>query len=308
MDKSFALGWVLAAFSGSLFAQPADLDLSASPMRPYIEAFSADRVNLLRYYNVELAGERSGRLQRFYTQWRERLATIDFDRMPIDGKVDYVVFRNHLDHELKRLDFVAKSVAETAAYIPFAPMIIDLEEARRRTEPMKGQDAAARLTQLTAAIEKARQAAEQMPGNAVRRTLGFRALNEVTSLRNTLRFWFAFYDNYDPLFTWWAAGAYKSADAALQTYSAYLREKVALLPPAVENADARQSQSGTYSAAAAAGARAGASNDIIGSPIGRDALMSELSLRDDPLHAGRADRHRLQRTRLVRERDEARLA
>ena len=39
--------------------------------------------------------------------------------MPQDGKVDYVVFRNYLDHELNKLDLDAISQAETAPYIPF---------------------------------------------------------------------------------------------------------------------------------------------------------------------------------------------
>jgi hypothetical protein len=96
-----------------LFAQ-ADLDLSASPLRPYIEAFNVDRINLLRYYSVDLAPERSARLKRYYGEWRERLEKINFDALPQDGKVDYVVFRNYLNHELQKLDFDAKSLEETA--------------------------------------------------------------------------------------------------------------------------------------------------------------------------------------------------
>ncbi len=39
--------------------------------------------------------------------------------------------------------------------------------------------------------------------------------------------WFNFYNNYDPLFTWWMGMPYKQADAALQDYAAFLRDKVA---------------------------------------------------------------------------------
>jgi uncharacterized protein (DUF885 family) len=45
----------------------------------------------------------------------------------------------------------------------------------------------------------------------------------VASLRTTLRNWFSFYDGYDPIFTWWMAEPYKSADRALDEYARFLR-------------------------------------------------------------------------------------
>jgi uncharacterized protein (DUF885 family) len=289
----------LAILAGAMpqFAQStSDLDLSASPMRPYIESFNVDRIDLLRYYNIELASERSARLKRFFTEWRDRLARIDFDAMPQDGKVDYVVFRNYLDHELKRLDFDARLAAETAAYVPFARTVVDLEEARRKTAPMKAQDAAAKLRQLNADVERTRKTVETQlrpestaQARQARRVLGNRAAGEVNGLRNALRTWYTFYDSYDPLFTWWAAEAYRTADGSLESYAVFLREKVALLPPETNAPGAGaprtgrgQAGAGTGTgtgagAAAIAAARPGASSDIVGNPIGRDALMSELA-------------------------------
>jgi len=296
------------AFAGMLPAQTqsasSDLDLSASPLRPYIELFSLDRTNLTRYYTVDLDPARSERMKRFLTEWRQRLSTINFDALPQDGKVDYVVFRNYLDHELKKLDFEAKARAETAAYRSFSATILALEEARKKTTPLKPQDAAAKLAALTMEIETARKTIDQQVRSAgdqgtplerqQRKVIGARAAAEVTTLRATLRSWFTFYDSYDPLFTWWAAERYAAADAALQSYSAFLRERVAGQPalaadatPPVPNAPGgrgagggRGGAAGTgggRGGAATAGARAGSTDDIVGNPIGRDALMSELA-------------------------------
>lgn len=256
-------------------AAASDLDLSASPMRPYIDSFNLDRIALQRYYNVQLSAVRSDRMRRFYTEWRERLATIDFDKLPEDGQVDYVLFRNYLDHEIARHDFDAKSLAEVSGYLPFAATITGIEEARAKTLPMKAQEAAAQLAQLSADVDKSRKAADERlksesatANKQLRRVLGDRAAGDVTSLRNTLRNWFVFYDNYDPVFTWWAAEPYKSADAALKTYANFLREKVALLPPLPD--------SPASPGRPAIAARAGSSDDIIGNPIGREALLGEL--------------------------------
>ena len=285
----------------ALNAQPksanSDLDLSASPMRPFIEAFSVDRANLLRYYAVQLDPARSQRMRRYLTDWRERLKGIHFDAMPQDGKVDYVVFRNYLEHELKKLDFDAKSRAETAPYLPFAATIIGLEETRKKTTPLRAQDAAAKLAALAAEIENARKTVDQQMRSAPqegvqqRKVIGARAASDVTALRGVLRSWYSFYDSYDPLFTWWANETYTAADAALQSYSSFIRERVGGLRPLPEPATGPAVQAGRAAGGGrggagagrggpvpgTAGARAGSTDDIVGNPIGREALMSELA-------------------------------
>ena len=257
-------------------------------MRPLIQSFSVDRVNLLRYYSSPLDPVRSQRMRSYLTDWRERLKGINFDAMPQDGKVDYVVFRNYLDHELKKLDFDAKGQAETARYLPFAATITGLEETRKKTTPLKAQDAAAKLAALTVEIENSRKAVDQQlraagaqEGLQQRKVIGARAANEVTLLRGLLRSWFAFYDSYDPLFTWWANQTYTAADAALQSYASFLRERVGGLRPLPEAATipAAGGRGGGRGGAlpATSGARAGSTDDIVGNPIGREALMSELA-------------------------------
>jgi len=49
--------------------------------------------------------------------------------MSQEGKVDYLLFKNHLEHELRQLDIEEKQQAEIASLIPFSRAIIDLEEA-----------------------------------------------------------------------------------------------------------------------------------------------------------------------------------
>src|SRR5580704_9709884 len=76
----------------------APLDTSASEMKPAIERFSADRGNLLRYYNIAEAPARRERLRRFYRETKAALAAQNFDAMSQDGRIDYILFRNQLDH------------------------------------------------------------------------------------------------------------------------------------------------------------------------------------------------------------------
>jgi hypothetical protein len=284
-------------------ADPAEFDTASSEMRPVIEAFGADRGNLLRTYNLEGSPRRETRLGEFYRSWSARLAGLPFDSFRQDGKVDYVLLCNYLEHERRRLDLDALERTEAAPYLPFAESITRLEEARRRMETADPRQSAAALAALAKQVEEARRAVEgQLRGQPApealqkRRVAANRAARTATSLRNTLRSWFGFYDGYDPLFTWWAGEPYKAADTALQNYATFLRERVAGLRPASAPEAAAGAPSGRGAGGAPPGggfgggrggagggfgatasARAGSSDDIIGSPIGREALLAELA-------------------------------
>ncbi|HWB85836.1 MAG TPA: DUF885 family protein [Bryobacteraceae bacterium] len=285
--------------------QQAEFDTSSSEMRPVIERFSADRGNLMRTYNVNGSPERDAHFREFYSQWRDTLATLPFDSMSEDGKVDYILLRNYLNRELHRLDFEVNQEKEIAPYLPFSKVIFGLEAGRKRLEPVNPQQAAATLSALVKQIADARRSVEarlraQTSPDQVRerRVLGNRAATELNVLRNSLRNWFDNYDAYDPLFTWWTSEPYKSVDTALQGYETFLHERVAGLaapaadavaPEAAGRQGGRRGGGGGGFAGGGNGfggggrggpasvARAGDSSDIIGNPIGRAELMSELS-------------------------------
>lgn len=140
-----ALAAMLSAPSVSAFQPPpGEFDNSMSEMRPAIERFAADRASLNRAYATVLSRSRQSRFKQFFRDWEARLATVNFESMSQDGKVDYILLRNRLDHDLRQLDLDAKTQGEAAAYAPFGPAILMLEEKRRVLEPLNPQQAAAR--------------------------------------------------------------------------------------------------------------------------------------------------------------------
>jgi len=301
-----------------------DLEPPSSEMRGIIERYTVDRGSLNRSYPVEMSPARQARLKQFYSEWLAALSRINFDALSQSDKVDYLLFKNHLDYELRQLDIQTKTLAEAAPLTPFAQTITDLEEARRRMEPVDSPKIAALLTNLNKQIEATRRNVEaglrgsgraesRAEGNGdgkvepvkVKKTVANRAAVTINSLRNTLRNWFGFYNAYDPLFTWWVEAPYKTVDKTLQDYAAFLRERVVGLkpglaeaggtlasgPPAGENqfrgnpaAGSPTPGSGQFrgNAGGRGGqgggqAQPGSSDDIIGDPIGREALMVELA-------------------------------
>jgi uncharacterized protein (DUF885 family) len=258
------------------------IDQSNSPMRPSIEAFARDRADLSRYYDVRTATDRRERFRRLYKDWEARLAGMNFDGMDQDGQIDYILFHNFLDHALKQLDFEARQEADSAPYVPFAATIVGLEESRRNGHPVDSQASAATLSQLQRQIEALQKEEAKPPAktdsavNQKRRIDANRAADEVELLKQTLHRWYAFYDNYDPVFTWWNSESYRRADSALDQYGRFLRQKIAGVKAKNSDNGAKNAGGEAFNAHAVQEATAGDTSDIIGDPIGRQRLLEAL--------------------------------
>lgn len=240
---------------------PDGLGSEQSEMRAMIERYTTDRAGLNRSYAAPLSPTRRTRLRRHYTEWLDALQRVDFDRMSQDGRADYVLFKNHLEYELRQSDAEAKRAVEVEPLIPFAKELTELEESRRRMEPIDSPRVAALLSRLVKQIDDTRKAVEaglkpdsdgKIAAVRIKKTIANRGAVAIGNLRNMLKNWYGFYNGYDPVFTWWTGEPYKQLDKALETYAGFLREKVV-------------------------GVRRDDNEAIIGDPIGREALLSELA-------------------------------
>jgi uncharacterized protein (DUF885 family) len=276
-------------------------DASQSEMRPIIEYYIADRGSLQRSFFVNNSDARRERFRKFYADALERIQKLNFDSMSQEGKVDYILFRSHLEHELRQLDIEAKQMTEIAPLIPFGKTIVEFEESRRRMEPINPAKAAETLNNLKKQVEETRRqvdaglrGSDSPDAIKVKKTVAFRAVNAITSLRGNLRNWYTFYNGYDPVFTWWNEEPYKAFDEALTSYSAFLSERLLGLRTSAPTGQTGQAGGqrpggggggaqgggqgvgGGFQRPGAAQARPGDTSDIIGDPIGREALLSEL--------------------------------
>lgn len=227
-----------------LYSQP------PSEMREVIERYNADRGSLARFYTIDVSPKRHAKLDALARQTLADLNKLPFDNFSQEGKVDYVLLRNYLEHELRQSELQAKAYANMSPMLPFAQAIIDLEESRRNLDHMDSQKTAATLTKLAKQIEETRRTIAA--GAPPKKFVANRAATVVGGLRGALKNWYEFYNGYDPQFTWWMGEPYKTVDKQLETYASLLREKLA-------------------------GVKPGDEESIVGDPIGRDGLMSELA-------------------------------
>ena len=70
-------------------------------------------------------------------------------------------------------------------------------------------------------------AGEDLPPLKIMPRLAKRAAGAVEELRGTLKTWYAFYDGFQPDFSWWLKPPYEEARQALEEYSKFLREELA---------------------------------------------------------------------------------
>ena len=232
-------------------AGPDGYDEPPSRLRGLIERFNEDYGALDRFYTARTSPNRAERMRRLYADELEALGRLNFETLNHDEQIDYVLFKNYLDHQQKELARQGRQLDEMASLIPFARAISDLEDSRRQLETLGSAKTAALLDGLAKQIGETQRSLESGSTVKPKQTVANRAARTISGLRTTLKNWFAFYNAYDPNFSWWNAEPYKAADDALQKYANFVTEKLV-------------------------GIKADDKTTIIGDPIGREALLDEL--------------------------------
>ena len=240
-----ALWLTLAVTLAAADYLPLDFDTlarsSSGDLGSLIERYSLDRENLTRFYDEPLSDTRARVLGEFYSQWATAMSKIDFDRLNQHGKVDYLLLKSKIEFEQKQLSLNRARRAEISGLVPFADPIIALAEARQRVAPLDAAKAGKQVDEIV-------RLATKVPEVQVKATVANRAAAATEDLQRTLKSWYSFYQGYDPVFTWWIADPYKKADAALAKYAESLRDKAG-----------RKDK-----------------DTIVGDPVGREALLSDL--------------------------------
>ena len=222
-----------------------------SELRDLVDRYTIDREALARRYPVESSPERFARLSKFYGEWKARVEAVDFEPLGVEGRIDHVLLRTGVDYQKRLLAREEGSIRETEALLPFAGDALALNDARLRMETLDAAKAGAALDSLVDRIDAARKEREGRV-DGIDRLAAFRAQEQLGALGETLRSWYEFYSGYDPLFTWWCQAPYKEVTRAIDDYRKFLREKVLGIGP-------------------------GAEEPIVGTPIGRDALVADLA-------------------------------
>ncbi|MCB1561393.1 MAG: DUF885 domain-containing protein [Xanthomonadales bacterium] len=233
----------------------ASVPADSQRIRPLLERYQADLGSLDHFYDVPYGKTREAAYRSFYEGWQKQLSGIDAASLGLEDRIDLLLFRRELAHQLDQMDFEHGRYVEAAALIPDVDRLVALAEDRRLMQPQDAQESAALLAEVTRKIETLDADVKKRGFDAVSNknpVVAYRAAQVIDAVRRAVTNWKDFYAGYDPDMDYWASskdGPADKIDAALATYAGTLRDKLA-----------------------------GASDPeaIIGDPIGRDALVKQL--------------------------------
>ncbi len=201
---------------------------TGNPFPHLITLYEEDLGNLQRFYVLQMSGVDRERLQQFHFDWKQRLDEIDFDMLSQDGRIDYLLLRNRLDHSLEQLCYRKDKDDEMVDYLAFAPPVMILADHRRRADKIDASETAKTLTELNGTVQQAikdleaskskRKPSDGIVLNRVRKRVG--------DLLGVLDEWHRFYNGYDPTFFWWNNKPYAKVKESMQAYSEALKASV----------------------------------------------------------------------------------
>jgi uncharacterized protein (DUF885 family) len=213
--------------------------------------YEADKGSLMRFYRIENSPERTERLKTFNTDYLQQLNAFSFDKLTVEERVDYVLFRKKLQEEVRALDEQAGQYKELSSWFPLADKIYTAEKLRRRGVKQDAQALAAAFRDMSMALQD--KAKQLNTATGLNIYLLRRAADITKGLQDAVHSVYNFYNEYDPQFSWWVPSPYKQLDSVLKAYGDVWQQKIKTLPGGKDDG-----------------------SGIVGYPIGKDELVRQL--------------------------------
>ncbi|MBT01596.1 DUF885 domain-containing protein [bacterium] len=239
------------------FLNPIDSFLSRgentdSNMVVFLENYQVDKNDLNRFHNLVFSDFYLERFESFQQEWHQKMNLIDFDSLDRAGKVDFILLKNYIQHELDVVKFKKEENKQMKDFFIFIDDILYLEENRRLMLEVDPKESAEILMRVQEAIESKKEELKGLDPSAIDAVFANESSKKLNQLNGVLSTWFNYYHNFDPEFDWWVEEQYRKTNQALEDFSSWLRVEIA-------------------------GQRGNDDDPIIGTPIGREKLLSELS-------------------------------
>ncbi|RFM33945.1 DUF885 family protein [Chitinophaga silvisoli] len=213
--------------------------------------YEADRGSLYRFYQIDESPEKNARFKTFNNDYLGQLEAVNFDALSTDARVDYILFRTKLKENIYHLDEAAAQVKTLSPWFPVADKIYAAEKIRRRGGKQDAQALAGTYREMALAVKEKEK---QLTNNTDLNIYLLRRGEQVTKgLQEAIHSIQAFYNGYDPLFTWWIPAPYAQLDSALTSYANAWKNKMKQAPGTKDDG-----------------------SGITGHPIGREELLRQL--------------------------------
>jgi hypothetical protein len=216
-----------------------ELARGESTLRVAVQRYSEDIAALERRYPVVYSPARTARLRKHHEGWRQKLAELDFASLGREGQLDYLTLRNRILYNLDRLKLDEERAAQVAPLVPFFNDVRLLQENRYDRKRVDAKAATATLVKVTKQAGDLAKSLKEPPKADPKRkaqpgpsgATAARAEVVIQDLRAVLKDFHAYYDGYDPNYSWWARKPYAEADAALAAYADAIKSELLGIKP-----------------------------------------------------------------------------
>lgn len=212
--------------------------------------YDADYKSLSIAYIIDSSPEYRARFEKLYNNYLDKLDKFNFDSLPQECKVDYILFKRDLAENLRISETQTRQYEELQGWIPFADKIFEYQKIRRKGGILDPKEVALTFHDMTSQIEELQNILKDNQDFTIPSI--YTAEIIIEDIRKALKSVYEFYNGYDPLFTWWVPVPYKNLDNALREYSAGFKEKL-------DSPEFKMDESG-----------------IVGKPVGREELIRDL--------------------------------
>ena len=192
-------------------------------LRAWVERYAADEAVIRRAYPLETSAARWQRLRALATAWQGEMERLDWDALKGDERVDAVLLENLLGRRLHEIERAEADAARVRPHVAGLDLVLALEDDHRRHRRVDSRSVSAALAAVLAAYaalatDGPTQALASDPG------LAQAVADAAGEAAGALDRWFAFYDGYDPVATWWLREPVRRLGEALRAYETQLGE------------------------------------------------------------------------------------
>lgn len=232
VKKFIGIG-ALCIASAITHAQDMDLYEHTTPIEPYVIQYRHDLQAVNYFYGPMPKGwgfqqaapspEQINRLIEIDNDYLDKLKKFDYKRLNTSGQVDYILLNQKVQRHKDNLQDELASYNRLHTYLPFADIILQLEQKRRRGTSVVGKEVATSMEQAKDLVEQEIKSLESKPAIDVEDVQYL--VEIVESLRKRLESSFDFYNGYDPMFTWWVPKSFEALNEKLIAYKDAIQSK-----------------------------------------------------------------------------------
>lgn len=220
-------------------------------MPDLINNFYEDYKSLSIAYIIKSSPEYRARFEKLYNSYLNKLNAINFNALPHECKVDYILLKRDLRENIRLSEVETKEYENVNKWFPFAGKVFNTEKMRRKGVKLDAKNLALDLDAMNNQIKKLQVQLEEDENLSLSNIHTAKTI--IKDLRKAMKNVFDFYNGYEPLFSWWIPMPYQNLDSTLVEYSSEFGRKL-------ENPKFLQDNSG-----------------IVGKPVGKEELAKRLN-------------------------------